>query len=77
MENMDKGLTALYHNIADIWPKIPQMPQNLSAQAQKIWILMKKLHWASVVRVFHYCKNDPWKKIAFAIALLLDRNCLQ
>ena len=48
MENMDKGLTV---------PKWvlkvrPKMPQNLSAQAQKLWISMKKrLHWASVVRV--------------------------
>ena len=37
------------------WPKIPQMPQNLSAQlpayAKKIWILVKKgFHWVSVVR---------------------------
>jgi hypothetical protein len=24
------------------WPKIPQMPQNVSAQAQKFGILMKK-----------------------------------
>ena len=30
---------------------VEKMP-NLSAQAQKFWILMKKrLHWASVVRV--------------------------
>ena len=38
-----------------VWPKIPQMLQNLSAQfvctSQKFWISMKKrLHWASVVR---------------------------
>ena len=25
-----------------IWPKIPQMLQNLSDQAQKFWILLKK-----------------------------------
>ena len=35
--------------------KIPQMPRNLSAQlsaqAQKFWISMKKgLHWAFVIR---------------------------
>ena len=30
-----------------------QMPQNVSAQAQKFGISMKKrLHWASVVRAF-------------------------
>ena len=33
MENMDKGLTALYPKwVLIVWPKIPQMPQNLSAQ---------------------------------------------
>ena len=25
-----------------VWPKIPQMPQNFSAQAQKFWTSMKK-----------------------------------
>ena len=49
MENMDKGLSV------PKWVLIPQMPQNLSvdlsAQAQKLWISIKKrLHWASVVR---------------------------
>jgi hypothetical protein len=41
MENMDKGLT-VPKRVLIVWPKIPQMPQNLYAQAQKIWILMKK-----------------------------------
>ena len=36
MENMDKGLTEPNQ------PKIPQMPQKLSTQAQKLGILMKK-----------------------------------
>ena len=54
MENMDKGLTVPKW-VLIVWPKIPQMPHiylpNLSAQAQKFWISMKKrLHWASVVR---------------------------
>ena len=54
MEEMDKGLTVPKWVLIN-WPKIPQMPQNLSAQivvqAQKFGILMKKrLHWASVVR---------------------------
>ena len=39
MKNMDKGL--------NVWvlinrPKIPQIPQNVSAQAQKFGISMKK-----------------------------------
>ena len=41
MENMDKGLTILKW-VLIVRPKIPQMPQNLSAQAQKFWISMKK-----------------------------------
>ena len=45
MENVDKGLTVPKW-VQIVQPKIPQMPQNLSAQfvsqAQKIWILMKK-----------------------------------
>ena len=45
MENMDKGLTVSKW-VLIVWPKIPQMPQNLSAQlsaqAQKFWISMKK-----------------------------------
>ena len=45
MENMDKGLTVPKW-VLIVWPKIPQMPQNLpaylSAQAQKFWISMKK-----------------------------------
>ena len=42
---MDKGLTVPKW-VLIVWLKIPQMPQNLSAhlsaQAQKIWISMKK-----------------------------------
>ena len=50
MENMDKGLT-VPEWVLIAGPKIPQMPRNLFAQAQKFWISMKKrLHWASVVR---------------------------
>ena len=49
MENMDKGLTVTKWVLIN-HPKIPRMPQNLSAQAQKFGILMKKrLHWASIV----------------------------
>ena len=43
MENMDKGLTVPKW-VLIVWPKMPIMPQNLSAQsqAQKFWISMKK-----------------------------------
>ena len=53
MENMDKGITVPKW-VLIVWPKIPQMPQHLSAQAQKFWVSMKKgLFWASVVRGFN------------------------
>ena len=41
MENMNKGLT-LPKWVLINRPKVPQMPQNLSAQAQKFGISMKK-----------------------------------
>ena len=54
MKNIDKGL------IVPKWvlinrPKIPKMPQNVSAQivclSPKVWDFdEKRLHWASVVR---------------------------
>ena len=34
--------------------KIPQIPQNLSAQAQKFWISIKTVHWSTVVRVANH-----------------------
>jgi len=55
MENMDKGLTVPKW-VLIVWPKISQMPQNLSAQiacpSPKVPDLneKKRLHWASVVR---------------------------
>ena len=54
MENMDKGLTVPKWVLIR-WPKIPQMPQNSSAQivcpSPKVWDFdEKRLHWASVVR---------------------------
>ena len=54
MENMDKGLT-----VPKYWPKIPQIPQNLSVQivcsSPKVWDFdEKRLQWASVVRVLKY-----------------------
>ena len=53
MENMDKGLTVPKWVLIN-QPKIPQMPQNLSAQivcpSPIIWDFdEKRLHWASVV----------------------------
>jgi hypothetical protein len=55
MENMDKGLT-VPKQVLIVQPKIPQMPQNLSAQFvcpnPKVWdFLEKRLHWASPVHV--------------------------
>ena len=51
---MDKGLTVPKW-VLIVWPKIPQMPQNLSAQfvcpSPKVLDFNEKmLHWASVVR---------------------------
>ena len=42
-----------------VWPKIPQMPQNLSVQfvcpsPKVLDFIKKRLHWASVVRVYIY-----------------------
>ena len=53
MENMDKGLTVL-KLVLIVCPKIPQMPQNVSAQffcpSKKVLDFNeKRLHWASVV----------------------------
>ena len=55
MKNMDKGLNVLKW-VLIVWPKIPQMSQNLSAQfvypSPKVLDFNKKrVHWASVVRV--------------------------
>ena len=53
---MDKGLTVPKW-VLIVWPKIPQMPQNLSAQIvfpnpKVLDFNEKMLHWASIVRVF-------------------------
>ena len=50
---MDKRLT-VPRWVLIVWPKIPQMPPNLSAQivcpSPKVWDFNeKKLHWVSVV----------------------------
>ena len=56
MKNMDKGLTVPKW-VLIVWPEIPQMPQNLSAQivclSPKVWDFdEKRFHWASLVRAF-------------------------
>ena len=55
MENMDKGLTVPKW-VLIVCPKIPQIPQFLSAQfvcpsPKVLDFNEKRLHWASVVRV--------------------------
>ena len=66
MENMDKGLTVPKWVLIN-WPKIPQMPQNLSAQivcpSPKVSDFdEKRLPWASVVRgavqYFSPCRQE-------------------
>ena len=58
MKNMDKGLTVPKWVLINR-PKIPQMPQNLSAKivcpSPKVWDFdEKRLHWASVVCGSHH-----------------------
>ena len=53
MESMDKGLTVPKWVLINL-PKIPQMPQNLSAQIVCLSPIVgnfheRRLHWASVV----------------------------
>ena len=59
MENMDKGLTVPKW-VLIVPLKIPQMPQNLSAQfvcpsPKVLDFSEKRLHWASVVCGKKYC----------------------
>ena len=81
MKNMDKGLTVPKW----VWPKIPQMPQNLSAQfvrpRQKVLDFNeKRLHWASVVRGRAEAKdelpNSSFVQICFSVrsAVSSERN---
>ena len=67
MENIDKGLTVSKW-VLIVWPKIPQIPQNVSAQfvCQYTKVLdfnEKKLHWASVVRVQSQCGMELKRKM--------------
>ena len=80
MENMDKVLTVPKW-VLIVRPKIPQMPQNLSAQfvCQSPKVLdfnEKRLYWASVVReneqhqqVFQHSFNEQ------KVVLLVDNIC--
>ena len=56
MENMNNGLTSPKWVLINR-PKVPQMPQNLSAQivcpSPKVWYFdEKRLHWVSVPCLF-------------------------
>ena len=59
MENKDKGLTVPKRQLGRKYPKCPRIfLPNLSAQAQKFWISIKKgfiIHWAFVVRATMQC----------------------
>ena len=59
MENMENGLTVPKW-VLRVWPKIPQKPQNLSAQfvSPKFLDFNEKLiHWVSVVHGLNYKKK--------------------
>ena len=75
MENMDKGLTVPKW-VLIVWPKVPQMPQNLSAQfvcpsPKALDFNEKRLHWVSVVRgnttCYYFCI-----RLAFSIQNITD-----
>ena len=64
---MDNGLTVPKW-VLIVWPKIPQMPQNLSAQfvcpsPKDLDFNEKRLHWASVVRDGCHNKCSALKKM--------------
>ena len=73
MENMDKGLTVPKW-VLIVWPKIPQMLQNLSAQfvcpiPKVLDFNRKRLHWASLVlELIHTVSNSEFHKF-FAILI--------
>ena len=84
---MDKGLTVPKW-VLIVQPKIPQMPQNLSAQivcqSPNVWDFdEKRLHWASVVRVFsltaewvvaHYVCNIASSDEAFVLGMRVSQT---
>ena len=68
-----------------VWPKIPQMAQNLSAQAQKFWISMKKASlgirspWLPLSSKISCCVHQSVTQFIFLInnfvyPLILSRN---
>jgi hypothetical protein len=68
MENMDKGLTVPKWVLIN-WPKIPKMPQDLSAQivspSPKVWDFEeKRLHWVSIVRAISHAE---WTREVFSL----------
>ena len=70
MENMDNSLTVPKWVLRN-WPKIPKMPQNLSAQflcsSPKVGDFdEKRLHWAFAVRL----QNKTFKT-----GFLREKNC--
>ena len=71
MENMDKGPTVAQWELIN-WPKVPQMPQNLSVQiictSPKVWDFDEKwLHWASVSSI--NVETDQEFQLEFLAAL--------
>ena len=80
MENMDRRLTVPKWVLMN-WPKIPQMPPNLSAQivclSPKVWDFdEKKLHWASVLRATCHYMVCHLQRFDYACFILLKRNLL-
>ena len=76
---MDKGHTVPKWALI-VWPKIPQMPQNLSAQAQKFWISIfneKRLHWVSVVRDSRYHHAQLTTLTTFLTVVQLGKTTLK
>ena len=67
MENMDKGITVPKW-VPIVWPKISQLPHNLSAQfvcpsPKALDFYEKRFHWASVVRALNSVQEKYKKKI--------------
>ena len=78
MENMDKGLTGP-KRVLIVWPKIPQMPPNLSAQfvcpSPKILDFNeKRLHWVFVVRVISRHWQSESKTVYYKTRMLPNRG---
>ena len=77
MKNMDKGLTVTKCLLIN-WRKIPQMPQNLSAQivcpSPKDWEFdEKRLHWVFIVRAPpYYCSHVFISTIFFSFVFTDD-----